>query len=483
MEEHLLINGQMVLGEGAVRHIVNPASEETIVVVREASVEQVEQAIQAARNAFDATSWKTDKEERVRLLLALAQKLELQCEEIAILESKNTGKPFREAKIDVEDSVNCLKYYADLIERQKKESLEQWDGSTSVVQNVPYGVVALIVPWNFPLLLGIWKLAPALAAGNTIVFKPSELTPLTMIKLAELTRECGFPAGVFNLVPGDGPSVGQTLVTSGAVDKVSFTGGTVTGRLIHEHCAKSFKRVSLELGGKSPMLVFSDVPLDEAVEWALFGSFFNQGEVCVASSRILVEETIYQTFVEKLVARARTIKLGDPLKEETEMGPLISKVHLEKVESYIEIGEKEGARRQYGGERIGQEGYFVTPVIFTDVTPEMTIVQEEIFGPFSVIQSFNGEEEAIKLANGTKYALAAGILSNDLDRANRVAERIQAGTIWINSYHTPFVNAPWGGFKQSGIGRELGPQGLASYSEPKHVNVTKKLGQLGWYSM
>ncbi|MFC0560357.1 aldehyde dehydrogenase family protein [Halalkalibacter alkalisediminis] len=481
MDKQLYMNGEMVRGEGNVRRILNPSSESTVATVYEASVKQVEMAIQAARDAFNDSSWKEDIEERTNFLLRIADTLAERREEFAVLETENTGKPIREARLDVEDSVNCLRYYAKLVKDQQIEETDQWDGSTSRIKNVPYGVTALIVPWNFPLLLGIWKIAPALAAGNTIVFKPSELTPLTMIKLAELMKKCALPDGVFNLVIGDGQTVGQTLVTSEEVDKISFTGGTKTGRTINEQCARTFKRVSLELGGKSPLIVWDDANIDQAVEWTIFGAFFNQGEVCVASSRILVHENMYKPFIKKLIDKTKKIQLGNPLKEETEMGPLISKEHLEKIESFIQLGKEEGATLEVGGERIGQKGFYLTPIIFTDVTLEMAIVQEEIFGPFCVIQSFSSEEEAIKLANGTKFGLAAGILSKDLARCERLADRIQAGTIWINSYHTPFVNAPWGGFKQSGIGRELGPQGLAAYSEPKHINLTPKLDKLGWY--
>lgn len=472
----------MVKGEGEERLVINPSLGSTLAVVREASVEQVKTAIQAAKDAFDLLNWKQDKNERVSFLLKLAEKLEGKLEELATLETENTGKPIREARLDIEDSVSCLRYYADLIKEQQIDSIEQWDGSTSKVKNVPYGVVGLIVPWNFPLLLGIWKIAPALAAGNTVVFKPSELTPLTMLRLAEMMNDCGLPAGVFNVVIGDGKSVGQTIVLSESVDKISFTGGTETGRIINEQCASTFKRVSLELGGKSPLLVFDDVDIEKAVEWAIFGAFFNQGEVCVASSRILVHDNIYNTFIKKLIEETNKIKLGDPLNEETEMGPLISQDHLEKVETYIKIGKEEGATLLTGGARFGKEGFYLTPVVFTDVKQEMKIVQEEVFGPFCVIQAFSNEEEAIELANGTKYGLAAGVLSENIVRAERVADQIQSGIIWINSYHTPFVNAPWGGFKQSGIGRELGPQGLATYSQPKHMNLTNKIDQLGWYN-
>jgi betaine-aldehyde dehydrogenase len=481
LDKQLFINGKMIKGEGNARILINPATGQELVTIYEATVEQVEMAIQAAKTAFSETDWKQDKEERAALLMKLAGKLEENLEELAKLETENTGKPIRESRLDIEDSAGCLKYYADLLRDQFSEMMEQWDGSASIVKNVPFGVTGLIVPWNFPLLLGIWKIAPALAAGNTVVFKPSELTPLSSIKLAELMGECGFPEGVFNLVLGDGKTAGETITASEDVQKISFTGGTDTGRLINEQCARSFKNVSLELGGKSPLIIFDDTDIDKAVEWAIFGAFFNQGEVCVASSRILVQEDIYSDFTEKLTEKTKKIKLGDPFSEETEMGPVISMDHLRKIESYVEKGKAEGAKLLTGGERTGKQGYYLTPVIFTDVTPDMEIVQEEIFGPFCVIQTFSSEEEAVEIANGTKYGLAAGILSKDVERAERVADQIDSGIIWINSYHTPFVNAPWGGFKQSGTGRELGPHGLAAYSQPKHLNTNAVMGELGWY--
>jgi betaine-aldehyde dehydrogenase len=482
LKQQNFINGKWLTGEGYKRDIINPSTEEILETVYEASSKQVNQAVDAAQAAFDLGIWNSDPLLRAKTLQKIADKLETQSEEFAVIETENTGKPIREARLDIEDTVGCLRYYAQLIKQQKAEEITQWDGSISQVRNVPIGVCALIVPWNFPLLLGMWKIAPALAAGNTIVFKPSEVTPLSMIKMTEIIDESGMPEGVFNLLLGDGKAVGEKLVIHQNVSKISFTGGTETGKAINEQCSRTFKRVSLELGGKSPLLIFDDAELNLAVEWAIFGAFFNQGEVCVASSRILVEEKIYPALLEKLVEMTKNISLGDPLLDDTEMGPLVSENHLKKVESYIQTGLKEGATLVTGGKRIKEKGYYMTPVIVTDVTSEMDIVQEEVFGPFCVIQTFKTEAEAISLANGTKFGLAAGVLSADVVRAERVAARIQAGTIWINSYHTPFVNAPWGGFKQSGLGRELGPQGLASYSEPKHINVTQQVNKLGWYS-
>jgi betaine-aldehyde dehydrogenase len=479
----MYINGKWVDGEGGLRSIIDPSTGSVLTVVSEASSEQVNEAVLAAKTAFEKTEWSANVKLRVNLLRQLANLLEISAEEFARLESQNTGKPIRESRLDITDSVACLRYYTDLVESRRPWEKEMSDGTISSITEDPIGVCALIVPWNFPLLLGMWKLAPALAVGNTVVFKPSEITPLSFIKLAILVEEVGIPDGVFNLVLGGG-GVGQTLVSHPEIDKVSFTGGSETGKKIYQECAKTMKRVSLELGGKSPLLVFEDVDVETAVDWALYGSFFNQGQVCVASSRILIHDQLQNEFLKSLTARLAEIKIGKPLEESTEMGPVISLDHLRKIEEYIRIGQAEGATLLTGGQRMnGENGYYITPAVFIHVNQEMRIVQEEIFGPIITVQTFREEEEAIALANGTKYGLAAGVLSKDVERAKRVAARLLAGTIWINGYHTPHVEAPWGGFKHSGIGRELGPHGLASFTEPKHTNINMQLQPIGWYSL
>ncbi len=478
----LFISGQWVEGEGDERKIVNPANGDVIDAVRDATPDQVSDAISAALNAFERTDWATNVKRRIDVLRRTADAVHQRADEIARIETENTGKPIREARLDVEDSITCLHYYADLVENRTPWTKTMPDGTTSRVVEEPVGVTGLIVPWNFPLLLAVWKLAPALAAGNTVILKPSELTPLSIARLTDLLHASGLPEGAFNLVLGGG-EVGQGIVRDPRVDKVSFTGSVATGQAVYAQCAETLKRVSLELGGKSPLIIFDDIDLDHAAEWMMFGSFFNQGEVCVAASRILVHERIFKPFTERLIQRAQNINIGDPLSEETELGPLVSASHLAKVQSYVEIGKHEGARCLFGGEALEQKpGYFFQPTVFVDVKQDMRIVQEEIFGPVATVQPFQHEEEAIALANGTKYGLAAGILTNDTDRAERVASQIKAGTIWINGYHTPYVEAPWGGFKFSGMGRELGPHGLAHYVEYKHVNARPKFDQLGWYS-
>ncbi|UFJ39900.1 aldehyde dehydrogenase family protein [Brevibacillus humidisoli] len=475
------IGGRWIEGAGSTRKIIDPSNEQILEEFREASQEQTQEAIQAARTAFDHGEWAQDRSLRVRALHELADRLEAASEEFARLETLNTGKPIRESRLDISDSVACLRYYAELAKESQPQVIAREEETESLIIEEPIGVCGLIVPWNFPLLLGLWKLAPALAAGNTVIFKPSELTPLTIVKLMELVEQCPFPSGVVNLVLGAGDPVGATIVNSPEVDKISFTGGTVTGRSIYEACAAQIKRVSLELGGKSPLIVLNDADLALAVEWAVFGSFFNQGQVCVASSRLLVHQDLADPFLQRLSEKLQQIRFGPPLAEETEIGPLISAAHRDRVKSYIQAGLKEGATLLCGGEPVGEQGYYLSPAVFVDVHQEMRIVQEEIFGPVITVQTFETDEEAVALANGTPYGLAAGVLAGDVERARRIAARLKAGTIWINSYHTPFVDAPWGGFKQSGIGRELGPHGMNGFTETKHLHVTPTLVRLDWY--
>lgn len=478
----LFIKGKWITGEGKHRTIYNPATGDVLQNIVEATEHQTKEAIDAARSTFDDTDWSINRKKRIKVLLKVADLLEKDLEEFARLETLNVGKPINESRMDIEDAAVCLRYYANLIAENVEDKMEMPDGSMSKIVNEPIGVCTLILPWNFPLLLGMWKIAPALAAGNTIVFKPSEITPLSMIRFTKILQEAGLPDGVFNLILGDGKSVGDTLTTNSNVDKVSFTGGIETGKEINKVCAQNLKRVSLELGGKSPMIILDDADIDKAVEWVLFGGFLNQGEVCVASSRILVHESIYQPLLEKLEDKIKLIKIGDPMDERTEMGPIISEEHLQKIKYYIELGVKEGAKL-IGGNIVDGAGYYMNPAIFSNVEQSMRIVQEEIFGPVITLQSFQNDEEAIVLANGTKYGLAAGIISEDIDRANNIASHIKAGTIWINNYHIPYVEAPWGGFKDSGIGRELGPHGLAAFSEPKHINQNNSLEALEWYKL
>ena len=479
--KYLYINGAWEMGEGTKRDLVNPHNEQVIDSIHEANGKQTEKALHAAKQAFDNINWASNTKERVDFLRKAADEIEREIEEIARLETLNTGKPLRESMMDVEDTVTCLRYYADLVEGQESKTLEMEDGTTSTILREPIGVCSLIVPWNFPLLLGMWKIAPALAAGNTVVFKPSEVTPISIIKIVEIFDRIGLPGGVFNLVLGAGDPVGDTLVSHAYTDKVSFTGGSETGRKINEKCASKFKRVSLELGGKSPLMIFEDADVETAVEWILFGSYFNQGEVCVAATRILVHESIYPEILEKLTTRIKEINVGDPMDESKEMGPIINQSHFDKVKDYMTIGVEEGASL-VGGEIMEQVGYYMKPAFFTNVNQDMRIVQEEIFGPVVTLQSFTDEKEAVQLANDTVYGLAAGVISKDMERARRVSSKLKAGTIWVNNYHIPYIEASWGGYKQSGIGRELGPEGLHAFTETKHMNVNEQLVSPEWYS-
>ncbi|WP_252312552.1 aldehyde dehydrogenase [Sinobaca sp. H24] len=476
----IYINESWQEGNGPVRSIVNPASEDAIASIKDADALQVDKAASAALECFEHSSWRFDASARKQVLLQAASILLKRKDEAAALETRNTGKPIREAELDIEDTAACLQYYAGLLPDFLTETREMEDGTTSLVTKEAIGACGLIIPWNFPLLLGIWKVAPALAAGNTIVYKPSELTPLTAVLLVEILEEAGLPAGVFQLVTGDG-TVGKAIVDHPALTKISFTGSVSTGRSIYASCAESMKRVSLELGGKSPLLVFDDVSVEKAVSWAVFAAFFNQGEVCVAAPRFLVQETILDSFQEKLVEQLLQLKAGDPLLPDTELGPVISRRHYEQVSTAVAQAEDAGAQRLCGGRKLDGPGFYLDPVILTGVTQSMDIVQEEIFGPVATIQSFADPEEAVALANGTPYGLAAGILTENKQLADWVQARLQAGIIWINSYHTPYVNAPWGGVKASGIGRELGPEGLTSYTEYKHTNYSSSLSSPGWY--
>ncbi|RNB89844.1 aldehyde dehydrogenase family protein [Brevibacillus fluminis] len=484
----LYIAGEWVdAADGNVRDVFNPATGEVIAVVAEAGLEDVRRAIAEARRVFDETDWQdTPPHERARLLNALADKLDERADEFARLETENNGKPLRESLPDVADAANCFRYYAGLINKPLGQTYQVADPMMTMVVREPIGVCGQIVPWNYPLLMAAWKLAPCLAAGNTTVFKPSELTPLTAVKLFELIDEVGFPKGVANLVMGAGNVVGHELAASDQIDKVAFTGGTATGRSIMQTATGNLKNISLELGGKSPHIIFADADFEAALEYAMFGIFANQGQVCSAGSRLLVEDALFDRFIEALVERSRKIRVGNGIDELTEMGPLISKAHMEKVLGYIEIGKVEGARLVLGGNPLIEGDYangnFVEPTIFVDCKPEMRIVQEEIFGPVLTVQRFKTEEEAIRLANDSMYGLAGGVFSQDGAKAMRVIKKLRAGITWINTYHPTYNEAPWGGYKQSGIGRELGTFGLEAYQEVKQINMNLQVGPMGWYN-
>lgn len=483
----MYINGEWVdTASGARRDIVNPATGEVIAKAVEGTQEDVDKAVAAAKVAFyERGWWGTPAVERARLLFALADKLDEKAGEIAKLETLDNGKPLREAEYDMADAAGCFRYYAGLATKPTGQTYEVPDGQQAMVVREPIGVCGQIVPWNFPLLMTAWKLAPALAAGNTVVFKPSEVTPVTAVKLFEIIEEVGFPKGVVNLVLGAGPEVGQAIAEHDQIDKVAFTGGTETGKKIMQASLGNLKKVTLELGGKSPNIVFADADFETAVDYALYGIFCNQGQVCSAGSRLLLEESIYDSFIEALKERTKEIQVGPGLDSATQMGPVVSEIQMNKVLDYIEIGKKEGATLLVGGNRIVdnglENGFFIEPTIFVDTKPGMRIVQEEIFGPVLVVQKFKTEEEALQLANDTKYGLAGAVFTNDIAKAFRVIKKVRAGITWINSYHPTYNEAPWGGYKQSGTGRELGTFGFEAYTEVKQINNNLDIQPTGWF--
>jgi aldehyde dehydrogenase (NAD+) len=471
----LLINNRWVPSEsGKTFATVNPSTGEEICQVAEADAADVDKAVQAARRAFDQGPWKKMRaSERGRLLHRLADLIEQNAEQLARLETLDNGKPLSIAKaVDVTKTIACYRYFAGWADKVQGKTIPIDGDFFCYTRHEPIGVIGQIIPWNYPLLMQAWKLAPALATGNTIVMKPAEQTPLSALRLGELILEAGFPEGVVNLLPGFGPTAGAAIARHMDVDKVAFTGSTEVGRLIMEAAAKSnLKRISLELGGKSPNIIFADSDLDDAVEGAHLGLFVNQGQSCCAGSRVFVEQTIYDEFVEKSIARARKRRVGDPLDPHTDQGPQVSESQFDRIMGYIESGKREGATLACGGERVGDRGYFIQPTVFSDVQDEMKIAREEIFGPVMSIIAFKDMDEVISRANRTTYGLAAGVWTRDIKKAHAVANSVRAGTVWVNCYHVLDTRAPFGGFKQSGMGRELGEYGLQQYTEVKTVTL------------
>jgi len=481
----LFIDGKFHDGASE-RTLYNPATGEQLCKVAEAGKQHVEQAIKAARKAFDEGPWpRMTALERAQFLFKLADKIEAHADELAELETLNGGKPLREAKYDIADAANCFRYYAGLVTKPTGQAIDVPAPSVTIVVREPIGVCGQIIPWNYPLLMAAWKLAPALAAGNTCILKPSEYTPLTAVRLAELFQELELPPGVVNVVLGDGPTAGAPLAESHLVDKIAFTGSVKTGKAVAQAALGNLKKVTLELGGKSPMVVFKDFNVDTAVDYAMFAIFANSGQVCSAGSRFLVEESVYDEFLKKFVERSKKIRVGPGMDEQTEMGPLVSETQMKRVIDYIKIGQKEGAKLELGGEqpeggKFGK-GYYVKPTIFSNVKQDMRIVQEEIFGPVCVVQKFKTEEEAIAMANGTQFGLAGAVFTTDVTRAYRVVKAIKAGITWINAYHNTYNECPWGGYKQSGWGRELGTFGLENYTEVKQINLNMDPQPTGWF--
>ncbi len=486
-EASLFIDGEWChAADGATRTIENPYDGSVVRVVDEAGRVDTERAITAARRAFDAGPWRaTSPGERAALLGRVADLLERDVEEIALTETLDTGKTLTESRVDVGDVAAVFRYYASADHVWERSVPSPNPGTSSRVVYEPIGVCGLIAPWNYPLLQASWKVAPALAAGCTFVLKPSELTPSTTILLMRVLAEAGVPRGVANLVLGAGPTAGAPLAESPLVDMVSFTGGLATGRAVMAAAAGTVKKVALELGGKNPNIVFADADLDAAVDQALNAAFFHAGQVCSAGSRLLVQEEIHDAFVAAVAERAERIRLGSGLDEATECGPMISAAQREKVEAAIRGAVAEGARVAAGGRRPEdpalQGGYFLRPTVLTDCHAGMRAVREEIFGPVITAERFATEAEALRLANDTPYGLAGAVWTSDEARARRVAAALRAGTVWINDYHPYFPGAEWGGFKQSGVGRELGPSGLDEFREAKHVYTNEHPAPTGWF--
>ncbi|KJA29971.1 hypothetical protein HYPSUDRAFT_32015 [Hypholoma sublateritium FD-334 SS-4] len=479
----LFINNEFVASVDSQEliHAYNPATEEIIASIVAGSAKDIDIAVAAARKAFNTTWGKNVTGwERSRLINKLADLIERDAQELAELETLNNGKPMRIARdFDIGDSIQCLRYYAGFADKITGQTIEVDNKSKlAFTRHEPIGVCGQIIPWNYPINMWAWKVAPALAVGCTIVMKPSEITPLTALKLSELIKEAGFPPGVVNTVPSLGSVGGAALSSHLDVDKVAFTGSTVTGRRIMEAAAKSnLKKVSLELGGKSPQLIFESADLDQAASWAALGICYNTGQDCTAGSRVYVQESIYDKFVEILISKVKAQIIGDGFQESSGGGPVVSKGQYDRVWNYIESGKKAGAKVALGGEKREGKGYWVDPTIFTDITSDMQIVQEEIFGPVLVVGVFKTEEEGIALANNTTYGLGAGLHSNDASQCMRVSSALEAGTVWVNQYNILNNNVPFGGKKQSGIGRELGSYALEEYTSVKaiHWNFGEKL--------
>jgi aldehyde dehydrogenase (NAD+) len=476
MNQQLLINNEWRASTSAkTMDVINPATEEVIASVASADAADVDAAVAAARAALNGPWGTMSARERGRLVRKLADRLMDKADEIARLETLHNGKPISESRqIEIPAAAECFEYYAGWADKVMGETIPVKGNYLTYTLREPVGVVAAIVPWNFPLLLAAWKVAPALACGNTVILKPASQTPLTALALGALAIEAGLPPGVLNVITGPGATVGQAIVEHPGIDKIAFTGDTTTGKAIMRGAAGTVKKITLELGGKSPNIVLADADIEAAIRGAAIGIFYGKGEVCAAGSRLLVDRTIKDEFVDKLAARARKMVPGDPLDPKTRFGPVSSKRQLETVLRYIESGKQEGATLVAGGARadIGTgKGYFVQPTVFAGVTPEMTIAREEIFGPVLATIDFADLDEAIAKANDTPYGLAAGVWTRDIKKAHYVAKKLQAGTVWVNTYNVYDTAAPFGGYKQSGFGREMSAHALEHYTQIKSVWV------------
>ncbi|EEY15433.1 aldehyde dehydrogenase [Verticillium alfalfae VaMs.102] len=469
----LFINNEWVEGvDKKTFEVVNPSTEEVIVSVSEATEKDVDIAVAAARKAFNGVWRQTTPGQRSIYLLKLAELVEKNIDLLAAVESLDNGKSITMAKGDVGAVVGCIRYYGGWADKIEGKTIDVAPDMFHYTRQEPIGVCGQIIPWNFPILMLAWKIAPALATGNTVVMKTAEQTPLSGLVFANLIKEAGFPPGVFNLINGFGKVAGAAISSHMDIDKVAFTGSTLVGRQIMKAAAASnLKKVTLELGGKSPNIVFNDADIEQAISWVNFGIYYNHGQCCCAGTRIYVQEGIYDKFLEAFKKRAQENKVGDPFHDETFQGPQVSQLQFDRIMEYIKIGKEEGATVETGGERHGDKGYFIQPTIFSNVKADMKIMQEEIFGPVCAIAKFKDEDEVIALGNDSTYGLAAAVHTKDLNTAIRVSNQLKAGTVWVNCYNMLHHQVPFGGFKESGIGRELGEAALSNYTQNKSVAI------------